>query len=137
MKKFVGYIVFLSFFNYAYTMVVNQLPDDYAWLITLLILFIPILLFFAYRDLMISRWNYKLPFGRVVIAGFTIVLLGAVLLATLHWLNERFFHFFGVQKDRSWPKAVWDFVSWYFLFAIIGIPLAYGALRLKLALQKN
>ncbi len=122
--------------NFSYSLILDKFRSESFLLAVLMILVIPIVLYFAFRDLMIHRWNYRLPIGGVLIAGFSITLLSGVLLATLHWLDQNFFHLFTPRAPLSWPLQLWAYVKWYSLFALGSIPVAYVILLLKLRRKK-
>ncbi len=100
-------------------------------LIYLTALIIPITLYFAYREMMQKHWNYKLPFLKAAILGFSVAVLSAVLLTLLNYGLMYYNAEAEVKRQYTgWRlvKYLFGYVKWYLLFALFSVPLVYGIL---------
>jgi len=131
-KIFIRYILLIAAINISYNYFLYAINYQRFYAAVLLILLIPVILYFALRDMMIRYWNYRLPFWKVMATGFVITLLSGVLLAVLYWLDDTFLHLFDRTGGISLSRRVWSYVTWYFFFALGGTPVAYLLLLFKL-----
>ena len=127
-----SYILWLTFTTFVFAQTLVWL-EHHGIIIpaALLILIIPVVLYFAFKEMMIKHWDYKLPVLPVIITGVLIVAISAALLTLLHGGLK---YYNAPPEDREYFTLKWLFaymigyVKWYLIFALGAIPLAYGVL---------